>query len=114
MIIEKNFFKKMTLDELIIFAKTLNYIPPNKDIEQWSDEECSFGSLAIALQNPVQIRSFKGICKMLPPLTLIFKQRLKNYIKMFFNNTNNNNNSNNNNINNINNNTNNILVNNNI
>ncbi len=92
MIIEKKFFKNMTLDELIIFAKTINYIPPNKGIEQWSDEECSFGSLAIALQNPVQIRSFKGICKMLPPLTLIFKQRLKNYIKMFINNPNNSNN----------------------
>ena len=99
MIIENKFFKKMTLDELIIFAKTINYIPPDKDIDEWSDDECSFGSLAIALKNPVQIKSFKGICKMLPPLTLIFKQRLKNYIKMFYNNTNNiNTNTNTNNI----------------
>lgn len=82
--IENNFFKKMTLDELICFAKSLEFKEPEKPLEEWSDDECSFGSLSIALKNPVQIRSFKGICKMLPPLTLIFKQRLKNYIKMFY------------------------------
>jgi len=82
--IENNFFKKMTLDELICFAKSVEYKEPDKPLEEWTDDECSFGSLSIALKNPVQIKSFKGICNMLPPLTLIFKQRLKNYIKMFF------------------------------
>jgi len=82
--IENSFFKGMTLDELICFAKSLEFKEPEKPLEQWSDDECSFGSLSIALKNPVQIKSFKGICKMLPPLTLIFKQRLKNYIKMFY------------------------------
>ena len=85
-----SFIKKMTMEELILEAKTVNYSDPNKDYSMWSEEEFYMKSIHVALGSYEQIQSLINICKILPPLKLFVKQQLRTYIKMYNKNNSNN------------------------
>lgn len=72
------------LAELIIIAQNITYIEPNStNMDEWSSDELVFKSIQIALNNPVQIKAGLHICDQFPPLKLIYKSILNQYIKYF-------------------------------
>jgi hypothetical protein len=74
------------LVELIIIAQNIPYIEPqSENMDHWSSDELVFKSIYIALNNPVQIKAGLHICNQFPPLKLIYKSILNQYIKYFSN-----------------------------
>ena len=74
------------LVELIIIAQNIPYIEPqSENMDDWSSDELVFKSIYIALNNPVQIKAGLHICNQFPPLKLIYKSILNQYIKYFSN-----------------------------
>jgi len=72
------------LIELVVIAQNIPYITPtNPDIEQWSSNELLYECIHIALHNPIQIKAGLHICDQFPPLKLIYKSILNQYIKHF-------------------------------
>ena len=82
--------KKLTMEELIVEARRVNYNVPNKDYSEWSEDEFYMKSINVALESYEQIQALTNICKFLPPLKLFVKQQLRNYIKLYTNNNYNN------------------------
>jgi hypothetical protein len=74
------------LVELIIIAQNIPYIEPqSENMDDWSSDELVFKSIYIALNNPVQIKAGLHICNQFPPLKLIYKSILNQYIRYFSN-----------------------------
>jgi|UniRef100_A0A6C0CXV8 hypothetical protein len=74
------------LVELIIIAQNIPYIEPqSENMDEWTSDELVFKSIYIALNNPVQIKAGLHICNQFPPLKLIYKSILNQYIKYFSN-----------------------------
>lgn len=74
------------LPELIIIAQNITYIEPQlTNMDEWSSDELVFKSIYIALNNPVQIKAGLHICNQFPPLKLIYKSILNQYIRYFSN-----------------------------
>ena len=74
------------LVELIIIAQNIPYIEPqSENMDEWSSDELVFKSIYIALNNPVQIKAGLHICNQFPPLKLIYKSILNQYIRYFSN-----------------------------
>ena len=74
------------LVELIIIAQNIPYIEPqSENMDEWTSDELVFKSIYIALNNPVQIKACLHICNQFPPLKLIYKSILNQYIKYFSN-----------------------------
>jgi len=72
------------LVELIAIAENILYIAPiNPNIDDWTSDELLYESIHIALVNRVQIRSALNICNTFPPLKLVYKSILTQYIKYF-------------------------------
>jgi hypothetical protein len=72
------------LAELIIIAQNIPYVDPTStNMDEWSSDELVFKSIQIALNNPVQIKAGLHICDQFPPLKLIYKSILNQYIKYF-------------------------------
>jgi len=72
------------LVELIAIAENIPYIAPiNPNIDDWTSDELLYESIHIALVNRVQIRSALNICNTFPPLKLVYKSILTQYIKYF-------------------------------
>jgi len=72
------------LAELIIIAQNIPYIEPSSsNMEQWTSDELVFKCIDIALHNPVQIKAGLYVCEQFPPLKLIYKSILNQYIKYF-------------------------------
>jgi len=72
------------LVELIAIAENIPYIAPiNPNIDDWTSDELLYESIHIALVNRVQIRSALNICNTFPPLKLVYKSILTQYIRYF-------------------------------
>lgn len=72
------------LIELIIIAQNINYIEPQSlNMDEWSSDELVFKSIHMALNNPIQIKAGLHFCQQFPPLKLIYKNILNQYIKYF-------------------------------
>jgi hypothetical protein len=78
---EKN-IKSLKLTELMVFAKKFMYINPGTNEETWSTEEIYYAALYETLNSKYQIRASEIICGIFPPLKLLFKSTLRNYIKV--------------------------------
>jgi hypothetical protein len=66
----------------MIFAKNFVYINPGTNEETWSIEEIYYAALYETLNSKYQIRASEIICGIFPPLKLLFKNTLRNYIKV--------------------------------
>ena len=87
----KNFIKKkLTMEELIVEARNVEYTNQKKNNKEWSEDEFYMKSINVALESYEQIQALTNICKILPPLKLFVKQQLRNYIKLYTNNNYNN------------------------
>lgn len=74
------------LTELILIAQNVYYIKPKTtDIDKWSSDELVFESIHIALNSEVQIKAGLHMCNQFPPLKLIYKAILNQYIKYYTN-----------------------------
>ena len=77
-----NNFNKLKFTELICVAKTLSYYPPQYKEDEWTTEDIYHAALHETLQSRYQIRASEIICNVFPPLKLLFKNTLRNYIKL--------------------------------
>lgn len=73
---------KLKLIELMAFAKNLTYYPPQYSEDKWSTEDIYHGALYETLHSRYQVRASEIICNIFPPLKLLFKNTLRNYIKL--------------------------------
>lgn len=72
------------LIELVIIAQNINYIEPQStNSDEWSLDELTFKAIKMALDNPLQIKAGLAICDQFPPLKLIYKSILNQYIKYY-------------------------------
>jgi hypothetical protein len=72
------------LVELIAYAKTINYVEPScENSDEWSHDELVFKSIKIALDSDIQIKAGLHICNQFPPLKIIYKSILRQYINYF-------------------------------
>ena len=72
------------LIDLIVYAKTINYIEPSSaNSDEWSHDELVFKSIKIALDSDIQIKAGLHICNEFPPLKIIYKSILRQYINYF-------------------------------
>lgn len=78
---EKN-IKSLKLTDLMIYAKNFNYINPGTSEDTWSTEEIYYAALHETLHSKYQIRASEIICGIFPPLKLLFKNTIRNYIKV--------------------------------
>lgn len=74
----------VNLVEMIQHAQSIPYISPNSEnIDNWTNEEVLYKSIEIALHNQIQIKAGLYITSVFPPLKLIYKSILKQYINHF-------------------------------
>ena len=59
----------------------LNQLLSNSD--EWSHDELVFKSIKIALDSDIQIKAGLHICNEFPPLKIIYKSILRQYINYF-------------------------------
>jgi len=72
------------LEDLIVIAQNITYVEPtNTNIDNWNNDDLLYKSINIALQSEIQIRAGLYICNSFPPLKLVYKSILNNYIKHF-------------------------------
>jgi len=72
------------LVDLIEYAKAINYIEPSsQNSDEWSHDELVFKSIKIALDSDIQIKAGLHICNEFPPLKIIYKSILRQYINYF-------------------------------
>ena len=75
--------QKLNMHQLFEVCKTINYVPPDKPLEQWTKEESYYGGLNIVIQQPILLRCVDFVCASIPPLKLFIKSTLKDYIKQY-------------------------------
>lgn len=74
---------KLKIEELIYLAQHVTYIKPNKKYQEWSEDEILFDAIYVGVSNQSQIDTIYMSCKILPPLKLLIKERLKKFIKNY-------------------------------
>ena len=70
----------LKLKELIYLAKHVTYIKPDKKYEDFSENEILFEAINYALNSQAQIDSLLNVCKNLPPVKLLAKDKIKKYL----------------------------------
>ena len=81
----KESIKNLKVNELIEVAKKIKYIAPNKEVNEYNEDEVCYGSISIIINNDVLIRGMNDTFKYFPPLKLLLKTNLKNYIEYMVN-----------------------------
>jgi hypothetical protein len=74
---------KMKLEELIFKAQQCNYVPPEGDMTNWSDDDAVLAGTYEFITSPLFIRICGMVCKMFPPIKMIIKQNLRTYITKY-------------------------------
>ena len=46
--------KQLKLEELLVVAKTVNYIPPTNDLSKMTNDEIYDGCINVVVNNPIQ------------------------------------------------------------
>lgn len=73
----------MKLEELIYTAQQCNYIAPDGDVSNWSDDDAVLAATNEFITNPLFIRICGMVCKLFPPIKLIIKQNMRTYIEKY-------------------------------
>jgi len=81
----KESIKNLKVNELIEIAKKIKYIAPNKVVNEYNEDDVCYGSIFIIIHNEVLIRGMNDSFKYFPPLKLLLKTNLKNYIEYMVN-----------------------------
>ena len=75
--------KSLKFDELIYLAKHVSYIKPDKEYESWTEDEILFHAMYLGINNNIQMDSIIITCKAYPPVKLIAKEKLRQYIQNY-------------------------------
>lgn len=73
----------MRIKELEDIARTISYCEPYKPQQEWSEDEITNYALYHTLNNYPFYRCLYIILDMLPPVKMIYKTKLKNYISTY-------------------------------
>jgi|TARA_B110000483_G_C17861432_1_gene414348 hypothetical protein len=76
--------KQLKLEELLVVAKTVNYIPPTNDLSKMTNDEIYDGCINVVVNNPIQMKGAMIVCSVFPPLKLLFKSSIRSYIERFY------------------------------
>ena len=76
---------KLKLNDLIYLAQHVNYVKPEKNYNNWTEDEILFDAINIGLNNKSQIDIIFSSCDLFPPIKMLIKERIKRYIKQFIN-----------------------------
>lgn len=79
-----NDLNKMKLEDLIVVAKQIKYIPPSYDESSWTQDDIYNGAIQETLGTRYQMRASLMVCDSFAPLKLFFKSTLRNYIKIMY------------------------------
>mgnify|MGYP001169571734 CR=1 FL=1 len=74
---------KLKLEELFFLAKHINYIKPDKDYSNWTEDEKLYYAIYSAVNNKAQVDILYGACEVCPPVKPLMKERLKLFITKF-------------------------------
>ncbi len=74
--------KSLKFNELLDVAKKIKYYPPSYSIEMWTPDDIYHGALSETLQSKYQIKASFQLCNTFTPLKLLFKNTIRNYIKI--------------------------------
>jgi len=87
---------KYSMDDLFILSRTVNFsIRDVENINQYNDDEIIRCATYKLVNDPIMVRIAQFSVKVCPPIKLVIKKNLREYI-CYYNNLNNNNNINNN------------------
>jgi len=75
--------KKMKLVELLDLSTRADYKLPDKDFSEWGRDDVFEYSTCKVLSDEVLIKASLLLCDMVPPVKMLFKGRLRDYIKKF-------------------------------
>ena len=71
------------LENLIVIAQQLEYVPPSTQEDQWEMFDVIFAAINVAMHNPIQIRACLILSKKFTFFRMINSTILKKYIKRF-------------------------------
>lgn len=77
--------KRYTMEQLFDICKHIQYVSPSKPLDDWSIDETYYAGLNIALQQPILLKCIFLIANSFPPLKLLIKATLKQYISLYSN-----------------------------
>lgn len=75
--------KSYTMEQLLDICKHIEFVPPDKPLDEWTKDETYYAGLNIALQQPILLKCIFFICSSFPPLKLFIKATLKQYISLY-------------------------------
>lgn len=78
-----NNLNNFNLLQLLDIAKNVHYNDPELPQDEWNQDEIMYKAIAIALDNPIQIRAALIMIDMFSPLKLVFKSIIRRYIKQY-------------------------------
>lgn len=79
-----NDLNKMKLEDLIILAQQIKYIPPSYDETSWTQDDIYNGAIQETLGTRYQLKASLMVCDSFAPIKLFFKSTLRNYIKIMY------------------------------
>lgn len=74
--------KNLTMTQLFVLAKQVQYVPPSYPLNEWTTEDIYFGALKETIESQYQVMASEIVCGTFPPLKLLLKKTLRNYIKI--------------------------------
>ena len=75
--------KSYTMEQLLDICKHIEFVPPDKPLDEWTKDETYYAGLNIALKQPILLKCIFFICSSFPPLKLFIKATLKQYISLY-------------------------------
>lgn len=87
--ISNNEEKKLSglkLVELIVLAKTVEFPFTNLDlnnIQNWSQPDLYDAAVSVVVSNNILVHASLKVCNTFPPLKILFKTTIRNYIKKY-------------------------------
>lgn len=77
-------YKKLKLEELMLYAKNVNFKTDTTDtIKSWEQNKLFNSAISIVINNDILTASALRICDMFPPLKILFKTTIRSYIKEY-------------------------------
>ncbi len=79
-----NDLNKLKLEDLIILARQIQYIPPTYNEDSWTQDDIYNAAISETLHNKYQIKASEIVCDSFAPIKIFFKGTLRNYIRIMY------------------------------
>lgn len=74
---------KLKLKDLVFLAQNVSYKKPEKNYNEWTEDEILFEAIYCGVNNRAQIDSLYMGCKICPPMKLLVKDRIRRFVSTF-------------------------------